>query len=519
MLYFWVCGWYLPLLGQVKCIDLCQGEQNYPMQFKGEYMINIKLFGHNYIYEVEEIVNLFFDNKEIYDYKIKSFLETGQNITAKSEVYLMGKLISKAELVRENRAGCNIELRKQSKRLIKASIFKALKKVIDKYIPWGILTGIRPTKIVHEMMKHGYSREKIYSILKDEYEIQPEKVELLINISHKELNILDGTPINSVSIYIGIPFCPTRCLYCSFTSNPVIKYAYLMNDYIKALMMEIESVKSIVKNNGWNVQTIYIGGGTPTALDIKQLEILLDKIDREFNIQSIKETTIEAGRPDTINREKLELIKKYGIERISINPQTMNQETLGLIGRMHTPDDIIEKFHLAREIGFKNINMDIIAGLPEENESHILKTMKELSTLNPDNITVHTLAVKRASSLRQSIAEYTLSKNERIQKMLDITQDYASKMGMYPYYMYRQKNMLGNFENVGYCKENKECIYNIQIMEEKQTILALGAGGISKVIDLSKDKVERIFNVKNVEEYIKRINEMIERKKDYMNKP
>lgn len=284
-----------------------------------------------------------------------------------------------------------------------------------------------------------------------------------------------------------------------------------MDIYVDALLKEIDSVSELVSKNNWNVQTIYIGGGTPTSLSAGQLDALLGRLDGKFNFSNLNEITVEAGRPDTITRDKLEIIKRYGVDRISINPQTMNHETLKTIRRMHSPEQIVESFKLAREVRFNNINMDIIVGLPGENETHITKTMDEILKLNPESLTVHTMSIKRASSLNENIEEYRLTEAKTIQNMLDIAKNYSEKMDMHPYYMYRQKNILGNFENVGYCKPNCEGIYNIQIMEEKQTILALGAGATSKIV-FDDNRIERIFNVKNVEEYIKRIDEMIERK-------
>lgn len=470
-----------------------------------------ELIGHDYQYEVDEILKLFIDISDNVNFRIISTLETGPEITANTQIFSNEGLISETKLTKEARGFSEIELRKQSKRLIKISLFKALKKVIEKDIPWGILTGIRPTKIVHEMLEKKMSIDEIYKVLTQEYEIREEKTRLLIEISQKELRIIKDTPQNSISLYVGIPFCPTQCLYCSFTSNSTQKYGYLMNAYVDALLKEIDGINKLIDENNWVVQTLYIGGGTPTALSSLQLDRILGRLNDNFEFSKLEEVTVEAGRPDTITHEKLEIIKKYRVDRISINPQTMNQETLKTIRRMHSPEQIIESFKLARKLGFKNINMDIIVGLPGENESHVIKTMKEIFELNPESLTVHTMSIKRASILNENLDEYKLAEVQTIQNMLDIAKKYSEKMDMNPYYMYRQKNILGNFENVGYCKSNCEGIYNVQIIEEKQSIIALGAGATSKIV-FENDRIERIFNVKNVEEYIKRIDEMIERK-------
>lgn len=490
----------------------CRGNLKCEIVFKKskgmKYRLNLNLVGHDYKYEIDEIIKLFIDNPDSCNYEIVSSLEKNSAIT---QIFSEGEKFSEASLNKELGGLSGLEHRKLSKRILKMSLFKALKKIINKDIPWGILTGIRPTKIVHEMLENKVGLDEIFKVLTQEYEIREDKAHLLIEIAQKEINIIKNTPNNSISLYVGIPFCPTRCLYCSFTSNSMEKYSHLMDIYVDALLKEIDSVSELVSKNNWNVQTIYIGGGTPTSLSAGQLDVLLGRLDGKFNFSNLNEITVEAGRPDTITRDKLEIIKRYGVDRISINPQTMNHETLKTIRRMHSPEQIVESFKLAREVGFNNINMDIIVGLPGENETHITKTMDEILKLNPESLTVHTMSIKRASSLNENIEEYRLTEAKTIQNMLDIAKNYSEKMDMHPYYMYRQKNILGNFENVGYCKPNCEGIYNIQIMEEKQTILALGAGATSKIV-FDGNRIERIFNVKNVEEYIKRIDEMIERK-------
>lgn len=473
--------------------------------------MNIKLIGHNYQYEVDEIIKMFLSESDERQFEIVSSFIADTEITASTQIFYEGKLVSESTLSMKFGDISEIEFRKLSKRVLKMSLFRALKKVIDKDIPWGILTGIRPTKIVHEMLENNVSLDEIFKVLVKEYEIREDKARLLIEISQKELKIIKNVPQNSISLYLGIPFCPTRCLYCSFTSNSTEKYSYLINPYVEALLKEIDSVHELINKNNWNVQTIYMGGGTPTSLSAEQLDRLLGRLDKKFHFTNLAEITVEAGRPDTITHEKLEVIKKYGVDRISINPQTMNQETLQIVRRMHTPQQIVESFKLAREIGFNNINMDIIVGLPGENEAHVTRTMNEILKLNPESLTVHTMAIKRASPLNENINEYRLVETRTIQNMLNIAKEYSKKMNMQPYYMYRQKNILGNFENVGYCKLGCEGIYNVQIMEEKQTIIALGAGASSKIV-FEDGRIGRIFNVKNVEQYINRIDEMIERK-------
>ena len=284
----------------------------------------------------------------------------------------------------------------------------------------------------------------------------------------------------------------------------------MVDGYLDKLIEEIEFVAGRLDKN--KLMTIYIGGGTPTSLNEGQLERLLCVVRNNFSTSLALEYTVEAGRPDTITLEKLEILKKYGVNRISINPQTMNQKTLDLIGRHHTVEDVKTVFQMARKVGFNNINMDLILGLPEETTLDVMHTMKEIYQFNPDSLTVHTLAVKRASRLKEKFDDYTLTEGAFMEEMLDISAEYAKKMDMKPYYMYRQKNMIGNFENVGYCREGKECIYNVEIMEEKQTIIALGAGGTTKVYNRQTNQLTRVFNVKSVEDYTSRLDEMLERK-------
>ncbi|OOB80259.1 MAG: coproporphyrinogen dehydrogenase HemZ [Epulopiscium sp. Nuni2H_MBin003] len=376
-------------------------------------------------------------------------------------------------------------------------------------MPWGILTGVRPTKIVRRYLEDGLTTEQIKQLLHQKYHISPEKIELILEVALKEQQVLKTNTNNELSIYIGIPFCPSKCIYCSFTSFSVQQKAPKIDAYLRALAVEIKSMQKSI--NKYKIRTIYIGGGTPTSLNDAQLEFLLDSINTTFDVSKIDEYTVEAGRPETITLNKLKIMKKYNVSRISINPQSMVQSTLDLIGRTHSVDDVYTAFLNAQAVGFDNINMDIIVGLPEENIQHIQYTLDCMDKLSPTNITVHTLAIKTASTLKYDQEKYNLAQSNIIKDMLEYTQDYMKCHEFKPYYLYRQKNILGNFENVGYTKEGYSCIYNIQIIEEVQTILAMGAGGASKFI--SNNILQRFINVKGVEEYIARIDEMIEKKK------
>ena len=378
--------------------------------------------------------------------------------------------------------------------------------------PWGILTGIRPVKIACKQMKSGMSSRDTVEYFVNEFGASREKAELAVRVAEIELPLIDAMYDKGISIYIGIPFCPTRCLYCSFVSNSVANGAKYIPDYLECLKKEIEYTANIVKQNGNIIESVYIGGGTPTTLSAEQLTFLLDAVFSEFDLSGSKEFTVEAGRPDTITAEKLKVIKNFGIDRISINPQSMNTETLKVIGRNHTPDEIRKAFYLAKYCGIGCINMDVIAGLPGETVDMFKYTIEEVERLEPENTTVHTMSVKRSSRLNETLGEYNLTDDNKVAEMVDFALKAVSANGKNPYYLYRQKNMLGNLENVGYAKPGTESLYNIYIMEEVQTIISLGCGGVTKSVDSETDRIERIFNVKEPKDYIERIDEMLHRK-------
>ncbi len=404
--------------------------------------------------------------------------------------------------------------RAQIKSKLKLLIYECLCAYTGKTLPWGTLTGIRPTKIVMDLLNNNASADEIYEYMKDVYQISDEKFELSLDIAKREKSILDSIHYkDGYSLYIGIPFCPTTCLYCSFTSFPIVSYKKRIDDYLNALFAEIDFTADIYKDK--ILDSIYIGGGTPTTLEADELERLLSKITSSFDMSLVKEFTVEAGRPDSITKEKLEVMKKYNVTRMSVNPQTMNQKTLDFIGRKHTVEDTVNAFKLARECGFDNINTDIILGLPGESAEDVRYTIEKIVELGPDSLTVHSLAVKRASALSEWIKKNGLAEIVNTDETMEIATDGASSMGMVPYYLYRQKNMSGNLENVGFSKEGKYGIYNILIMEEVQTIVALGAGSVTKRV-FEDGRIERCDNVKDVSLYIEKIQEMIERKRELL---
>lgn len=402
--------------------------------------------------------------------------------------------------------------RKERKNRLKQILYEGLVQETGRKLPWGNLTGIRPTKIAMNLIESGMSNGQAAEYMRNTYFTSNEKTALAITIANRERALLKDIDYkNGYSLYVGIPFCPSICLYCSFSSSPIARWKDKVEDYLKALEKELIFISEAMK--GRPLDTVYMGGGTPTTLEPEQLDWLLTCIDSHFPIEGVKEYTVEAGRPDSINREKLQAIRRHPVTRISVNPQTMNQGTLDLIGRKHTVEDTRHAFALARECGFDNINMDLIVGLPGEQAEGVRHTLEEVSALKPDSLTVHSLAVKRATRLHLFKEKYQEMTFENNQEIMDMTMDCARNCGMGPYYLYRQKNMSGNLENVGYAKEGKAGIYNILIMEEKQSILAAGAGAATKFVFQDGERIERAENVKDVTHYIARIDEMIERKK------
>ena len=360
-------------------------------------------------------------------------------------------------------------------------------------------------------LKEGKDEAQIRRYMKETHFVSDEKIKLSMDVAKRELALLSRLDCETgYSLYIGIPFCPSACLYCSFTSYPLSAWESRIDEYLEALSREILFAAGYFK--GKHLNAVYIGGGTPTTLGAAQLKRLVSMVFEHFDMSHCLEFTVEAGRPDSITREKLLALKEEGVTRISINPQTMKDDTLKIIGRRHTAKQTEEQFYLARSLGFDNINMDLIAGLPNETLFDVTHTMQKIAALHPDNLTVHSLALKRAAKLSMFREEYQDLTFENTQETIAVTADYAKQMGMEPYYLYRQKNMAGNFENVGYATEGKEGIYNVLAMEEKQTVIACGAGSISKRV-YPDGSVKRCENVKDVTQYIGRIDEMIERKR------
>ncbi|MBO4493565.1 MAG: coproporphyrinogen dehydrogenase HemZ [Ruminococcus sp.] len=376
--------------------------------------------------------------------------------------------------------------------------------------PWGLMTGIRPVKKVIELMEHGLSREEVFKRLSDRYEVTEKKLRLAYDTAINQLPIVEKIDSSAVSLYVSIPFCPTRCSYCSFVSHSMDSAMKLMPEYVSALCRELEILGNIVKDTDTKVDTIYFGGGTPTSLSAQDLKTIMEAVDKNFDIASIREYSVEAGRPDTITEEKLRVIKELGADRISVNPQTLNDEVLKVIGRRHSGEDFIRAFELARKIGFGNINTDLIAGLPTESADSFRKTLDRIIELDPESITVHTLTIKRSATL---FAGGNENCSNPAAKMVDYSIPVLMSHGYLPYYMYRQKNTVDNLENVGYAKKGFESYYNIFIMDETQTILGAGCAASTKLL-YENNRIERIHNYKFPYEYIRSFDKLMEKKKE-----
>ena len=478
-------------------------------------MIKVYTNKENYQNDIHSLIKAFYPEQEVKIYDM-NFVEQEEHCSLvivqflenRLEVFFDIKFNDNSKKEYTNVYKNDIRVTKDTYKL---SFYEDLCDYTGKTLPWGNLTGIRPTKLSMGMLAEGMYEEEIVRQLEVSHAVSKEKAKLSIDIAKREQHILSSMHYkDGYSLYIGIPFCPTTCLYCSFTSYPIAAWQKHIPAYLQALFQELDFTAKLYQNK--ILDTIYIGGGTPTSLDADALELLLAKVHETFDLSQIKEFTVEAGRADSITREKLDVLKKYGITRISINPQTMKEETLQCIGRRHTVAQVKEAFSMARSVGFDNINMDIILGLPGELETDVQFTLDEIKKLNPDSLTVHSLAVKRASHLCQWIEENGMTTLRNTNVTMEIASKGARELEMKPYYLYRQKNMAGNFENVGYAKKGKYGIYNILIMEEVQTIVALGAGTITKRV-YPDGRIKRCDSVKDVALYIEKIDEMIERKR------
>lgn len=399
---------------------------------------------------------------------------------------------------------------------LKRWLYSAISDITGYKSPWGCMTGIRPAKIVNLLMESGMSREQVLKELKSFYFVSDEKAGLALETALVQAPFLSGFDSGVADWYANMPFCPSRCLYCSFTSNSISKYKKIVDKYLDTMEKELEATAKLAEGKFRCYENLYLGGGTPTSLNEEQFERYISMFGKYIDIASLKEFSLEAGRPDSITEGKLKAARKAGVTRISINPQTMNDVTLKRIGRAHTADQVVSAFKMAREAGFDNINMDLIAGLPGETEEMFRYTLDCIEDLAPEGVTVHTLSIKRAADLKRDEENRHALSFDTVGNMVAMAKESTGEMGMHPFYMYRQKHMLGNHENVSYCKPGYESPYNIHIMEEDRTILGIGAGAVTKVVTEDGKRIERAFNVKGVEYYLDRMDQMVERKKELL---
>ena len=460
-------------------------------------------------YEINIFINIFFGKDE--GTVTTDFFDNENEIFSKTKIEYDGKTyFGEFSMPFEGKKESEKNKKKFFGVCVVRSFVNAAEKVHKTALPWGVLSGIRPAKYVRELKEEGKKEGEIKKILTRLFGVSEEKANLSITVSENEEKILKNVDENSVSLYIGIPFCPSRCLYCSFVSTDVRLSGKYIDEFTDLLIKEIEKTGDILKELSLLVQNIYIGGGTPTTLSERNLEKIFLALNKNIDMKNITEFTAEAGRPDTVTEKKLKVLKDFGVNRVSINPQSLNQETLDIIGRKHSVEEFFKAFELAKKTGFSVINTDLIAGLPNETFEMYKNSLDGIVRLNPENITVHSMCIKRAAAL--NFAKIPLTKAETVEKMLSYTEKEMEKCGKEPYYMYRQKNISGNLENVGYSSKEHFSQYNINIMEEVQTILGLGGGGVSKIV--KGDRIERIANFKEPYEYIRRFDEIISKKEE-----
>ena len=482
-------------------------------------IIGLSPLAEEYKGTIQDIIWLFYPGAELVTAESETDLflhltlgEQGKSLWAEAQLYAGGSALAQRESGEPIQPA---EAPNEQKRLARLAVYQVLASFSRKSpSPWGIMTGIRPTKVVHRLMDLGWSKEQVADYLQEKYALLPAKASLITNIaaSQRPFLLTKDQAAKMVAIYIGIPFCPTRCLYCSFPSYPINKHRAIVAPFLQALLEEIRVIGETLRSRGLIVQSLYLGGGTPTSLTGSQLKPLLQAINQYLRSEGTVEYTVEGGRPDTLSEEILGLLDEHRVSRLSINPQSMNQKTLEAIGRSHSVEDIYQAVEAARRFGFDSINMDVIIGLPGETKEDVANTMQRLAALQPENLTVHALALKRASHLKQRLSEFPLAQASEATAMWQETDRVAGELGMTPYYMYRQKQMVGNLENIGYALPGHQCVYNIQMIEERQTIIGLGVGAGSKWVDPRTWALVNEYNAKEPRQYVERLEQYLERK-------
>ena len=464
--------------------------------------------GHDYRYAVEQSLLAFFPGQrpvyegEEADRALVSLTLEGREALAETVLTVDGRTARGQARTAIPDGADEYEGERLRQRAVKLSFFEAARALTGVTPAWGALTGIRPAKLAAGLLEEGKSEEEADRILRDTYFVSESRRKLCLPCAKAGLEAKRELQKNEISLYVGIPFCPTRCAYCSFVSNSVEKSFHLVEPYLQALLAEADSAAAMVKDLGLKVRSFYMGGGTPTTLTAEQMDRLLGRLREGFDLADAVELTVEAGRPDTITAEKLAVLRKNDVDRISVNPQSMDDRVLAAIGRRHSGDDIRRAMELVNAAGFPHVNMDLIAGLPEDTPESFRRTLDEVVAFGTDNITIHTLSLKKGS--RITLEGTRIPTEEEVAAMLDYAAPALGGAGFAPYYLYRQKYMSGSFENVGWCRPGGTGWYNIYIMEELHTILSLGAGGSTKMVDQPRNRIERVFNLKFPQEYIQR---------------
>ena len=474
--------------------------------------MNLYVKNHNFHFELENLTRLFFPNEKIT--VIRDFSEP-QPPYIYTEV--SDKITISVNIGSFNKSETAVKkLADDDNELVSAQLlYKLLCDFTGLTQPWGILTGVRPVKLLRRLAEESSEEQAVKKFEKDFF-VSNEKIALSRETEHNERKILELSKPESFSLYVGIPFCPSRCSYCSFVMASIERAEKLIEPYTKLLCEEIKRTAEIANKLGLRLETVYFGGGTPTTLSAEQLDTVLGTVNKSFDMSTCREFTVEAGRPDTIDIAKLFALKENKVDRISINPQTTNDEVLKTIGRKHTAQQFFDAFELARKYGFDNINTDLIAGLPTDTPESFKNSLDSIVRLNAECITVHTLCMKRASRLTTEGVTLDLQQARDTREMLAYTQNILGQNEYIPYYMYRQSRMVGNLENVGWSKRGFESLYNVYVMDETHTILACGSGGVTKLKRNNPDYLERIFNFKYPYEYIDRFDELIQRKSGIM---
>lgn len=470
----------------------------------------IEIKNHSYSYDIENIAEIFFPYEKI------KMIENGSapedNIRVVTEICGNTATVDAAVYDKQLKDSVIIKEESDGKSELSVLFYSVLSRLLGIEYPWGILYGVRPARFMHSLTDR-FGADTARSIFKNQYLVTDEKINLTAAVMESENKIIALSKPESFSLYVSIPFCPTRCSYCSFVSHSIENTHRLIDDYVKLLTYEIKNTAQYAKDLGLRLESIYFGGGTPTTLSAEQLTLLFDTIADSFDLSTVREYTVEAGRPDTITIDKLFALKNAGVTRISINPQTFNDDVREYIGRHHTTKQTLDALENARSVGFDNINMDFIAGLPTESEQSFCYSIDKAIALGVPSITVHTLSLKTGAYMATRDRAFDLTDKILAKKMVDYAGKALYAAGYKPYYMYRQGKSLGNLENVGWCKEGADCLYNVFMMDETHSVFAVGAGAVIKLKNCSSGKIERIYNYKYPYEYIDRFDEILKRKK------